>query len=347
MLVARGDSPKYPFTKDAKEYIDQCNVSVEELATIEYAQIIDRAEQRIEEALINGSVRYESSLPDVEVLSFPVAIILVASIGDDFLKRRYALAEAIRAENLLKDENNDKLMRIIESYFSWRIKKVSIAQNQPYEYCLSFIDYIKNASVFHEDEWKLVNKMVIGGYVFLRKNDVARLAREEIQKYIQETVEKTPKLDLPKLLNQRIERINQILTKRKESFKMDELPKTAIIAAYPPCIKKLYDSLLIGQHISHIGRFSLTSFLLAIGINTEDLLKMYTSISDFSESLTRYQIEHIAGKKGAGTSYKPPNCSTLRTHGLCLKPDELCKGIRHPLTYYRRKIGKIGMTKDE
>jgi len=33
-------------------------------------------------------------------------------------------------------------------------------------------------------------------------------------------------------------------------------------------------------------------------------------------------------------------CDTLRTHGLCVESDELCKRVRHPLSYYNRKATK-------
>jgi DNA primase large subunit len=30
-------------------------------------------------------------------------------------------------------------------------------------------------------------------------------------------------------------------------------------------------------------------------------------------------------------------CTTLKTHGICYKPDEICGTIRNPLSYYKRK----------
>jgi DNA primase large subunit len=86
-----------------------------------------------------------------------------------------------------------------------------------------------------------------------------------------------------------------------------------------------------------MGRFALTAFLLNIGMKTEDVINRYTTVSDFNEQLTRYQVEHIAGKRGGGVKYTPPNCETLQTHGLCIRKDELCKKVKHPLTYYFRK----------
>jgi DNA primase large subunit len=274
-------------------------------------------------------------------------MLLVVTINDDFLKRRYALAEAKRVDVLLQKEDDDKLAGIAESSFGWNVRRLTRKTNEPYDYSLSFVDYLKNAPGFHDGKWKLVNRAVANGEVFLKKDELSRLLSEEVRKYVQKTLDSGPKTQLPPLFEQRLERINQILAQRKDSTRLEELPKTAIIAAYPPCIKSLYDSLLAGRHLSHLGRFTLTSFLLSLGMDPEELLKLYTSISDFSESLTRYQIQHIAGQKGSGTKYTPPNCDTLRTHGICLGSDDLCPKVRHPLSYYRRKIRQINTIGEE
>jgi DNA primase large subunit len=69
----------------------------------------------------------------------------------------------------------------------------------------------------------------------------------------------------------------------------------------------------------------------------ENVVDLFRSFSDYSERMTRYQVEHIAGEKGSRTRYTPPRCDTLKTHGVCADPDALCQKIRHPSSYYRRK----------
>jgi DNA primase large subunit len=73
----------------------------------------------------------------------------------------------------------------------------------------------------------------------------------------------------------------------------------------------------------------------------EDVVNFFRSVSDFDERMTRYQVEHIAGVRGSRTKYIPPRCDTLRTHGICHIPDEICKSVRHPLAYYRKKSKTI------
>jgi DNA primase large subunit len=70
----------------------------------------------------------------------------------------------------------------------------------------------------------------------------------------------------------------------------------------------------------------------------ENVIELFKNFSDFNERMTRYQVEHIAGERGSRTRYIPPKCDTLKTHGVCANPDTLCQKIRHPLSYYKKKL---------
>ncbi len=342
MLVSKEDFAKYPFIIGAVDYVKRLDLKTDELSQPEFSAIVTRAEARIEEALLDGIIKWESRLGyEIELLSYPVAIIFVSNIADNYLKKRYALAESKRIQALLKEDVDEKLTEIAISIFGWKVKRLPLEIYQPFDFSLSFIDYLRNAPNFHDFRWKLVNKHLINGEVFLQKDEFSRLISEEVRKHIEKTINTSPKVELNPLLLQRIEHIKQRLNIRKERIRIKEQPRNIIIAAYPPCIKNLYDYLISGQHISHVGRFTLTSFLLNAGMKIEKLIKLYTPISDFNQRLTRYQVEHIAGVRGSGTKYTPPSCETLKTHRLCPGPDELCSRIKHPLAYYRRKIRMI------
>ncbi|MEM2094032.1 MAG: DNA primase large subunit PriL [Candidatus Bathyarchaeia archaeon] len=342
MLSSRQEYAKYPFIQGASEYVKALDLRLEELDSPEYLGVIERAEQRVEESLVDGKVAWrKGQAEDVEILSFPVAMAFVASIGDSFLKRRYCLAEAKRTYELLKQEDDIKVVNIASTCMGWRAKLSPYKLGRPSVITLNFIDYLRNAARFHEDRWKLVNRKLCDGEVLLRKEELARLIAEEVRTRFERMLEQSPKAELPPFFDQRVQKIVHLLNERKEKLKMDGMPKKVIVDAFPPCIRRLNDALLSGQHIPHVGRFTLTSFLLNIGREVDELLKLYTSISDVDESFTRYQIEHIAGYRGSGTRYSPPNCRSLQTHSLCTDPDDLCKNIRHPLKYYFRKANAL------
>ena len=114
MLISSRDLAKYPFTKEAAEYVKTLDLKVNELTSPGYVKIIERAEQRIDDALTSGIVKTGEHLEnEVEILSFPVAVFFVANIGDTYLKRRYALAESKKAYEILKSDNINNLFLFI------------------------------------------------------------------------------------------------------------------------------------------------------------------------------------------------------------------------------------------
>jgi len=278
---------------------------------------------------------------EVEILSYPTAILIVSAINDSYLKRRYALSEARRAYLLLRNEGEDKIVNITNYSFKWNVQKSDSKTDFKYhDFTISFTDYLKHAPKFHAEDWKLVNKMMSAGIVFLKKNDLIRLMEEEVREHIEERIDQSPSIDLPKIFDERLERVNNILGRFKEKFVSQEKILGVVPEAFPPCIRILYNTILTKQHLSHMGRFTITSFLLNVGMDPEELIKLYLSLSDFNERLTKYQVMHIAGEKGSKTKYTPPTCNTLRTHGLCIGRNEICNSVNHPLAYYRRMLSR-------
>ncbi len=247
------------------------------------------------------------------------------------------MAEAKRASTLLKGERKETIMKIANN-FKWKLEP---AQPRPnllnYDFALDFKDYIRNAAIIQHKKWKLVNRMLSKGEVFVTKVEVCRLLEEEVRRYIEQKLQVKVKSLSPDIMN-RINRLKQLFYEKRGKTSWEEIPSEVIIIAYPPCIKRLHETISSGHHLSHIGRFTLTTFLVNIGMTTENVVDLFRSLADFKERMTRYQVEHIAGLKGSRTKYIPPQCDTLRTHGVCPGMDDICRRIRHPLAYYRRKL---------
>jgi len=302
--------------------------------------VLDRAENRIEEAILFRGVSQQSSNDDIEIPSFPIAMMMVAATGDPLVERRYALAEAKRVSDMLKDERKEKIMEIANN-FNWGIRPVKDDISvRPYDFLLHFTDFLKNATDFRDKKWKLVNRLVLNGEVYLTKSEASRLLEEEVRRYIEGKLD-TKVGSLPQSIMDRVNRLKQLSQEKRGEIRLEEIPKGVVIAAFPPCIKGIYDTIASGRPTSHIGRFALTSFLINIGMTVENVIDLFRSISDFDERMTRYQVEHIAGARGSRTKYIPPRCDTLRTHGICPTTDEICRKVRHPLAYYRRKLKAV------
>jgi DNA primase large subunit len=174
------------------------------------------------------------------------------------------------------------------------------------------------------------------GKVFLNKEKAVRLLQEEIKNRMEK------RLDTPEIRNipEEISVLaNELIKLAQDQIgeEMEYLPKVVVQEAFPPCINALFSDATQARHLSHIGYFTLTSFLVNIEMTPEALNELCKTFSDYSERLTRYQIEHITGERGSGTKYTCPQCSVLQTHGVC-KTGMICAAkfiIRSK--YYKRK----------
>ena len=332
---AKNDIAKYPFLKAAARYMKVPDLKIEDLTSPELKEILKRAEERVEEAILYARVSRKLKREDIEISSYPAAIVLATATGNSFIKKRYALAESKQAYEDLKDEPKAKLLKVAQS-FGW---KLTLNEDSaiPLGFTLGFSDYLRNTTHLKGKKWKLVNRLLSGGNVYLTRNETARLLSEEILKHIEKTLELRELPKFPPEIMEIAQKINKLSIEKIGKTEMEGFPKTIVQTAFPPCIETLYQSISNGRHLSHIGRFTLTSFLTNIGMPPENVVGLFKNFSDFNERMTRYQVEHIAGERGSRTRYIPPKCGTLKTHGVCTNPDELCKTVHHPLAYYRIK----------
>ncbi|UCE43854.1 MAG: hypothetical protein JSV57_05780 [Candidatus Bathyarchaeota archaeon] len=142
------DLAEYPFTSQAANYIQELEINLKDLANTEYQAILKRAQERIEEAILLGSITKQHERDEIEVSSFPIAIIMAAATNDSYLKRRYALAEAKRAHELLKNEDRKEILLAIEGNFNWKIQRTKKGP-QAYAFTLHFTDFLRNSASSH------------------------------------------------------------------------------------------------------------------------------------------------------------------------------------------------------
>jgi len=331
------DFAKYPFLKQASKQIEQLQFTIGTLSSEK--PVFERAQNQVEKAILEINTGEAVRDKRAEISSFATALILVIATKNSWIKKRYALAVAKTAHAKFLGESKAKILAIARD-FDWDMGEGIMGK----DFCIGFNFYLKNAAHMHGSEWKLINQIMDKGMVHLNKGKVVRLLQEEVKCRVEK------RLDVPELKNlpQEITCIAEGLTKLAQEImgqEIEEMPKVVVQAAFPPCINALYADATQAHHLSHIGRFTLTSFMVNIGMTPEGLNEMFKTFSDYNERLTRYQIEHIAGERGSGTKYTCPQCSVLQTHGVCKDRDDLCRRIYHPLAYYKRK--QKTMTKAE
>ncbi len=319
---------EYPFLTKAAEYVAGMDSTIDEiLVSRGYGMARSRAKSRVIQA-IKGEIKTEDmGLATPELLSYPIARILVSCIDDAFLIRRYALAEAKFANSRMGKEDDNILTEIGRDF---NINASIIDKG----FRIHFTDYIRGAAGMRALKWKLVNRRLESGYVNITKEQYARLLQEAIRVRISELLP----LDVPDMFCQAmaddIKEIKTYMEEIKKEFDGEGFGQVEP-GDFPPCIVHLLSSAQGGVNLAHSARFALTSFLLNIGLSVDQVVQMFNISPDFNEEMTHYQVDHIAGS--TGTSYKPPSCTTMITYGNCYNKDEICRSIGHPLSYYRKK----------
>ena len=288
---------KYPFLAETGDYLRDKGFNLEQLSDPDWKPVVEQAYGRIVVATTGQIYGGNIDNPDLEILSFVIAIILLKSAGIPTLNRRFSLAEARRAEKYLeqglnalqkdrsilenlklKEESIQASLKIIQDLFSIRVEmeddrlKIRIA------------DYLKRAAYFNEREWKLVNRRVENGYVYLSSHEIVRLVRKELDVYISSKIQSVSISFIPETFRERV-----------------------------------------GDLV-----------LLAKGQTVEQIAPLFKNAPDYNERVTKYQLEHIAGSSGKGTRYSCPSCEKLRSENLCFAIPE-CDGIINPIQFGTRR----------
>ena len=255
---------------------------------------------------------------------------MLKSVAINTLTRRFSLAEARRAEKYLqqdlwagKDKKNFELpLKIIQELFGIR---VSIEKE---EFVINIPDYLKRAVHFHEKEWKLVNRRVTNGFVYLTAHETVRLIRTELGEYINSKIQSISISSIPESFSERVQDL--ILLAKK-------FPEIVVVSSeYPPCVKHAIEVLEKGENLPHSGRFLLATYLLARGQSVDQIAPLFKNAPDYNERITKYQLEHISGSAGKGTKYQCPSCDKLRSENLCFAiPD--CDGIINPVQFGKKR----------
>jgi len=188
--IGTGDLAKYPFLNDASEYVRETHFDFQEFNRPEMNHIIDRAAERLDKEITKGLPDEKLDKYEIEILTFLVTLIMVKSIGTEPILRKHALFEAMRVEkfltdDLLRERSEQKKRLLLSTIFEELFKmNVDIGEDDNRLFKVKITDYLMRASHFHEQDWKLINRLVYKGFVYLDADETVRLIRIELSELI-------------------------------------------------------------------------------------------------------------------------------------------------------------------
>ncbi len=290
-----------PFSHEAAQLLEDQGLTLEDLA---YDPLLERSRSLARERLIDAiegrrRLILDRVNPMNEVYSYLAARLIAARVGRSMLSR-LATYESKRFGELSKRLSLDQIREIASNTFKFTIRE----DNGMW---LDLISYLRGCVNIGGSKWRLVNRVLINGYILVTEHELRRLLEDHVKRKIIET----PRVDLPEPLENIAKEISNLFSKRMRIRMKFKKPKEGRIDL-PPCIKDLIAKLRKGENLTHQARFALTSFLLNIGWSKEQILDLFRSSPDFNEKIALYQISHIERR-----GYKVPSCETMKSWGLC------------------------------
>lgn len=338
---------RYPFLTAAREYIRTQGYRVGELLsdpTFERSRrrAVERARGSLARDGIPEAPIGNDSEAEIELLSYPLARMILAQLRDAYLTGRYAVAESkLFSRRMVQEEGEGTTWVVAQAL------EVPLEPN-PADGAFArvhFLDYLRYAPT-RDPQWKLVNQPLSRGYVALDRDRATRLLEEAVRERLLEDLDtlEPPGREVTRALSRDLNELSTLLAAHRVRFQQEATGEIRL-EAFPPCMQVIWASIQTHQNVPHMGRFAIVAFLHKLGMDSEEILKFFSNVPDFDVNKSRYQIEHITGKIGGGTEYTPPNCASMQTYGICPldQRDEICLyRIKHPLSYYRYKLKRLG-----
>ncbi|WP_280535394.1 DNA primase [Halopenitus sp. POP-27] len=364
---------RYPFFEAAREAVAGADVSLPALVASD-APAVERGRERVERALRSGTTASET--PDAydvtaELLSYPIARILVSLLESTAAVEKYASAEAATAADRIREdlEREDALRstdavsldlsevlrefdlddavqpavrgtnggagsagQAVES----RVRGGSSGRpstRDPEWFRIDVGPYLQLFDPEWGDRWRLVNRELRDGAVWIDRADLDRCLERAIRSRVLEGLpfEFADDDGISSDLETHVADLRRLLDERATVGSFD----VVVPELFPPCMHNLIDKAEREAALSPPESLALMAFLTAIGMSPDEIVAFCADTSLDAEGI-RYQTEYLRDE--AGAQYPPPTCETLSAYGICHNEDDHWQVAGDPLAYYEARL---------
>ncbi|QPV65082.1 DNA primase regulatory subunit PriL [Halosimplex litoreum] len=348
---------RYPWRGESRQAVGEAGVDLAAVVADD-AAVVERGVERVVWALEDGTVGDGHDVDRIELLSYPVARVLVSLVDEHVLTRKYAQAEATAARERFTADFADTtefksastprltLSELLAEFdLSGAIRAADgtvgdgsavVSDGASREFRVEVGTYLDLAADQRGDEWRLVNRPLSDGEVLIDGEELVALLRQAVRHRVDDGLPLSVPDAIADELTEQAEELRQRLSELDLTRDID----TVVPELFPPCMKHLLDKVQQGEHLEHHSRFAIASFLTSIGMTTDEIVDIFEVNPGFGEEATRYQVDHIRGATSP-TDYSPPACATMQSYGDCIGKDEICTeeiNESHPLNYYEYQL---------
>ena len=346
---------KYPFFAAARDAVAEASVSLPALVAAD-APAVDRARERVERALLEGTIEsadgpFGAAGDDAraELLSYPIARILVSLLDSEPAIEKYAAAEAATAiDRIRADLDRDDELRststpavdlddvLAEFALADAVRpEPPRGDRDPTHYRIRVGPYLRLSSPSWGESWRLVNRALADGTVRLSRGEVVSLLEAAIESRVREGLPFDLAADegIAAELESRVVELERLLSERRYTGPIDVVAP----ALFPPCMRNLIAKAERDVELSGSESFALMAFLVGIGMSPDEVVAFCADTSLDAEGI-RYQTEYLHDDRG--TQYPPPTCETLANYGICHNEDDHMRVAADPLAYYETRVNE-------
>jgi hypothetical protein len=197
-----------PVLLEARAFVSA--FSVEELCQ---TRLLREARGRIMAGLEDFVWPFGDPLRDL--LSFYLAVLILSQIRDRRIWERWAETERRRAERFMNVAVDDGVLEAI-----WKDLLIRATRSGPDEektgfpYRIHVTDFQRLVKGIDGDEWRLENRTVWRGWVYISRNELVRLISEEVKARILKRLEEVKIDRVPEPMKETVERIRVMLAVR-------------------------------------------------------------------------------------------------------------------------------------
>jgi DNA primase large subunit len=335
---------RYPFLDASRAAVEAAGIDLATLVS-EGGPAVERGHERVRRALLEGTTASEEPRAwstRAELLSYPIARVLVSLLDVPGATEKYAAAEAATArERFVDDFEADLELKSAEGgrlTLDRLLADFELAGGvEPIgdgRFELDVTAYLGLTAELDDDRWHLARRPLSGGTVPVRRPELYTLLREAVGRRVREGLP----LSVPEAIEAPLS--SELASIRRGIADLDPPTSfgTVTPGLFPPCMRSLLSQARDGAGLSGLpdhSRFSLVSFLLAAGLDAEGVIEL-CDVPAASAETVRAQVERLRDDDGAVAV--PPSCAVMDEYGDCVDTDETCETIRHPLSYYEARL---------
>lgn len=344
---------RYPFLVSAREAVRDANVDLIEVVAGEDDRhpAVERGVERVRRALLDGTAQPPEEGRRwgtiAEILSYPIARMLVSLLDAPGAVEKYASAEAMTAyERFTADfeagAGELKSTRSASLTLDTLLTDFDLSESvvEGDDFGVTVGTYLSLVEGVSDDDWRLVTRQLSDGVVVVSEGELHELLRTAVKSRVAADLPLSVPDEIADALAEEVAELESSFTDADFSHDIDTLAP----GLFPPCMKNLLSKARDDDALPAHSEFVLTSFLASIGLDADEILALCEVRTSARADRLRYRVERLRDERTA--QYAPPSCASLQAYGDCVDPDERCETIQHPLAYYEKTLDETGAVTD-